>query len=159
MFKVGFSKDMHNLIKGKYITLAGQKIECEFSIKAYSDGDVVFHALSEAILGALGKEDIGTYYNKENMPQNFSSLEIVDYVKNLLVLEKYCILNIDILIELDFPNLIEHKKLIKNNILEIFNLRENQVSIKATTTENNFPKLISCYCNLILKKEINNEKI
>ncbi|QHX37060.1 2-C-methyl-D-erythritol 2,4-cyclodiphosphate synthase [Spiroplasma sp. BIUS-1] len=152
-FRTGFSKDMHNLVDGNKIILAGIEIKSNKSVEAYSDGDVVFHSLVEALLGSMGKEDLGENYNPNNMEKNFSSLIMVEDVKKLLHENHYIISNIDILIELDSPKLKEFKKNIKDNISKILNLELDQISVKATTTEGNFTNIITSYCNVLIYKD------
>ncbi|WP_339030023.1 2-C-methyl-D-erythritol 2,4-cyclodiphosphate synthase [Spiroplasma endosymbiont of Cantharis nigra] len=156
-FKVGFSKDMHNLIIGDYILLGGINIPSKTKVDAYSDGDVLFHSLAEAIFGSLGEEDLGQNYNSKNMKENFESIIMVKDSLILLKKKEYKISNIDILIELDAPNLINFKGAIKKNLSEILNIGLDQISIKATTTEGNFKNIITSYCNILIYKSEENE--
>ncbi|WP_338985025.1 2-C-methyl-D-erythritol 2,4-cyclodiphosphate synthase [Spiroplasma endosymbiont of Diplazon laetatorius] len=152
IFKVGFSKDTHNLIEGSEVVLGGIKIPSNKSVQAYSDGDVLFHSLAEAIFGSLGLEDLGQNYNPKNMEENFnSSLMVQDALKELKDKE-FHISNIDILIELDSPKLTEWKSVIKENVSKLIGVDLDQISIKATTTEGNFPNLITSYCNIAIYK-------
>ncbi|AHI53380.1 2-C-methyl-D-erythritol 2,4-cyclodiphosphate synthase [Spiroplasma culicicola] len=152
MFRTGISKDIHKLIEGNYITLANQNIKCEFKVDAYSDGDVLLHAICEALLGALGLSDLGTYYNSKTKPQGFSSLEIAQDVIQHLQEANYKISNIDTIIILDKPNLKKHKELLKQSVANIFDLALNQISIKATTSENTATDVIEVISNVLIYK-------
>lgn len=142
MFKVGFSKDIHNLIKGNELKLGGIIVSTEYSFEAYSDGDVLLHAICESILGALGLEDLGTYFNSKNNKENFDSQLIVDFVNQQLLDQGYVINNIDTLIMSDEIKLVDYKKVIKENISNIFNTDINSISVKATTSEENFKNIV-----------------
>ncbi|ASP28744.1 2-C-methyl-D-erythritol 2,4-cyclodiphosphate synthase [Spiroplasma corruscae] len=155
MYRIGFSKDKHNLVKGNGISIGGINIECDRSPDAYSDGDVLFHALAESIYGALGMEDIGTYYNKKNKEKKFKSSCMIKDVNAILISKQFKIVNIDILIELDKPNLTKYKDIIKDNVAMMLGLSKEVIAIKATTTEGNHPNLVTCYSNVLIKKEEN----
>ncbi|ALD66893.1 2-C-methyl-D-erythritol 2,4-cyclodiphosphate synthase [Spiroplasma cantharicola] len=160
IFKVGFSKDRHNLITGNFILLGGIKIPSNSKVEAYSNGDVLFHSLAEAIFGSLGEEDLGQNYNSKNMSKNFESIIMVQDAMKILEEREYQISNVDILIELDSPNLTTFKSSIKKNLSQILKINLDQISIKATTTEGNFKNIITSYCNILIYKseEKNNEK-
>ncbi|QBQ08196.1 2-C-methyl-D-erythritol 2,4-cyclodiphosphate synthase [Spiroplasma gladiatoris] len=154
MYRIGFSKDTHiinfilkNGVLGGVVFKNFPKM-----INAYSDGDVLLHSLCEAFLGAMGLEDLGTYYNKETKSKNFSSLEIVNDILNLLKKNNYLISNIDVLIELEKPNLKDIKPTIKSNLASIFKIKENQISIKATSTEKRNYETITVYSNVLIYK-------
>ncbi|WP_339020851.1 2-C-methyl-D-erythritol 2,4-cyclodiphosphate synthase [Spiroplasma endosymbiont of Atherix ibis] len=152
IFKVGFSKDSHNLVEGKEITLGGIKIPSSQAISAYSDGDIIIHCLAESIFGSMGLEDLGENYNSKTMEKNFSSLLMLEDAKKILLQNNCKISNIDILVELDYPKLTQWKFKIKENLSKILNIKLNQISVKATTTENNFPNIITSYCNILIYK-------
>lgn len=152
MNKVGFSKDIHNLKPGGQLTIGGVVVSNEISVIAYSDGDVLLHALSESILGALGLEDIGTYFNKKTCAQNFDSVIILNFALEKMNELKVNINNVDIMIMLDNIILKENKSKIKNNISKLMNIDASKISIKASTTENNFINFIEC--NAIVSLEI-----
>ncbi|AUB32154.1 2-C-methyl-D-erythritol 2,4-cyclodiphosphate synthase [Spiroplasma floricola] len=152
IFKVGFSKDTHNLIEGNKIILGGIEIPSCKAVNAYSDGDVIIHSLAESIFGSMGLEDLGENYNSKNMEKNFNSLLMLEDAQKILFENNYKISNIDILVELDNPKLTEWKFKIKENLSKILNIKLNQISVKATTTENNFPNIITSYCNILVYK-------
>ncbi len=160
MFKVGFSKDIHKLKSGKGFMLGSFFIECKKTVDAYSDGDVIWHSLTEALLGAMGLEDLGTYYKPEFYVRGFDSIIMIKETLEKLKKRNYRISNIDITIQLDEPSLKATKKLIKQNIAKILEISENDISLKATTSEGTLLNSIVCYSSvLIYKEEKKNEKI
>ncbi|AOG61067.1 2-C-methyl-D-erythritol 2,4-cyclodiphosphate synthase [Spiroplasma helicoides] len=149
MFRVGFSVDRHLLDWDKKgMNLGGLYFKDFPSTDAYSDGDAMLHSICEAFLGAMGFDDLGTYYNPETKPKNFSSLEIVADVNKLLTSYNYIISNIDVTVVLDEPSLVDHKRDLRTNVAKFFHISETQVSIKATRTEINDKSLITVYSNV-----------
>ncbi|AGR42529.1 2-C-methyl-D-erythritol 2,4-cyclodiphosphate synthase [Spiroplasma diminutum] len=151
-YRVGFSKDTHNLIDGHNIKLGGIEIPSNKSVEAYSDGDILYHSLAEALFGSLGLEDLGQNYNSKNMTEGFDSFIIIFDALNHLNKKNYKISNVDILIELDSPKLGQYKNEIKQKLAKELTISLDQISVKATTTEGNFENIITCYCNLIIYK-------
>lgn len=152
MYRVGFSKDMHLFNKGNHIMLGGVKIPTEFGIVAYSDGDVLLHSLCEALYGAMGMGDLGTYFSPKSLPRGFSSQLIVDDVISNLKANNYLISNIDVLIVLDKLYLADFKEKIKAEVCKKFLLNQDQVAIKATNTDEVENYRISVYSNVLIYK-------
>ncbi|QEH62389.1 2-C-methyl-D-erythritol 2,4-cyclodiphosphate synthase [Spiroplasma chinense] len=152
MFRIGFSKDRHILTLGKGLTLGAVNVPSVFKAKAYSDGDVLLHAICESLYGAMGMDDLGTYFNKNTKPKGFSSTEIVEDVLKNLKEKEYKIENIDTLIVLDKPNLKEYKSTIKESVCNLFNLKLEQVSIKATTSEYTNENILDVFSNVLISK-------
>lgn len=134
---VGYSMDFHLLEESnKPFKLGGLTIESKYSLKGHSDADVVLHAVTEAILGALHLKDLG-----DNYPDN--NLKYKDYDSKLFLMDakekmenlQYAIKNIDIMIFLEQPKLKDYKPLIEKSISNILNIDEKIVSVKATTAE------------------------
>ena len=95
MMRIGFSKDIHRIVEGKPFILAGVKIDTPFGLLAHSDGDVVFHAVAESILGALSLKDLGTYFPDTNEEyKNCDSSIIVSKVVEMMIERKYHVSNI-----------------------------------------------------------------
>ncbi len=136
MFKIGNGYDVHQLTNGNSIRLAGIDIPSEYQIVAHSDGDIVLHALMDAMLGALAENDIGTHFpDTDQKYQNADSTLLLQEVNNMMKNKEYKILNIDITIVLEKPKLRPHIQAMKNSIRNILKLTEDQVNIKATTSE------------------------
>ena len=136
MMRIGFSKDIHRIVEGKLFILAGVKIDTPFGLLAHSDGDVVFHAVAESILGALSLKDLGTYFPDTNEEyKNCDSSIIVSKVVEMMNERKYHVSNIDILIELEFIKLSKYIDQMVKNVADLLQTGIDQVSIKAATNE------------------------
>lgn len=136
MFRVGFSKDIHRLIKGRKFILGGIEIPFEYGEQAHSDGDVVFHALAESILGALALGDLGKHYpdNDPKYKDINSEYIVLDTVKKMK--EKgYKVHNVDIFVSLEKPKLSPYISEMRNNIARLLQIDIDYVSIKAGTNE------------------------
>ena len=157
-YRVGFGYDEH-LLKSNdcKVILGGHSILSKYEIVAHSDGDVVLHAITDAILGALGKDDIGTYFpDTDNNNKNRSSIDFYNMSLTLLSESKYGISNIDVTIVTDKIMLNNEKANIKNSIVKITNaitnIEADQLSIKATRFED--PKdIIRVYVSMSVYKK------
>lgn len=136
MYRIGFSKDIHKLVKGRKLMLAGIHIPFNKGELAHSDGDVIIHAIAEAILGATALGDLGTFYPTNNKKyKNIASKEIlIDTSKRIHKL-KYQIENIDVSVELEKPKLAPYINKMRNNLAKILKIKLDQISIKANTNE------------------------
>jgi 2-C-methyl-D-erythritol 2,4-cyclodiphosphate synthase len=136
VIKIGSSIDVHQLVAKRKLILGGINIPSKLGAKAHSDGDVVFHAITEAIIGALAKGDLGDHFPPTD-PQykNYDSSKFVIKAMELLKKEKYQINNVDITIILQDPKLGKNKVLIRDNIVKLMKLKKDQVNVKAGTAE------------------------
>lgn len=135
-FRVGHGFDVHAFTQGTYITLAGVRIPYHQGLRAHSDGDVVIHALVDALLGASALGDIGSHF-PDTDPQwkNCASRLFLEKTKAHVHEAGYCIENVDITILAETPKLKPHYSAMRTTLAEILCLSESQLSIKATTTE------------------------
>jgi len=138
MFRIGNGIDVHKLVETekKGFLLGGVLIKSIYSIKAHSDGDILFHAISDALLGSISYRDIG-YHFPDNIAKtkNIDSKHIFLFALNEVYKRGYEISNIDSTILLQKPRLSPYIEEIILNISSISNLSLDQISIKATTTE------------------------
>ena len=134
--RIGFASDIHQLVENRKFILAGVVIPFEKGEKAHSDGDVVYHALGESILGALALGDLGTFFpdNDERYKDMDSSI-IVKNIVNMMFEKGYRVNNVDISITLEKPKLKDHIFDMRNNIAQLLQVDLNQVSVKAGTNE------------------------
>lgn len=158
MFRVGFSKDIHKLVDNRKLLIGGVIVPFHKGEEAHSDGDVLFHAVAESILGALGKNDLGYYFpDTINETKDMDSSLIVKRVLKLMKEENFVISNIDILIQLEKPKLKEYIALIKKNVTDILEISLGQVSIKVGTNEGlgevGRNEAIECYSCVLLEKK------
>ncbi len=134
--RIGYGCDYHNLIEGKELIIGGINIPYFKGLDGYSDADVLIHAICDAILGAMGKGDIGEHF-PEGHPEykNISSVILLEKVLLLLDEYKHKIVNIDTLIIAEEPKIGPFKKRIRENLAKIMKLDAQDINIKATTKE------------------------
>ena len=136
MYRIGFAKDIHELVENRKLILGGIIIPYEKGEKAHSDGDVLFHALSEAILGALALGDLGTHFpDNDDKYLNYDSSKILLEVRDMMLEKGYDISNIDISVVLERPKLKDYILDIRKNVASLLKIDLDQISIKAGTNE------------------------
>ena len=135
--RVGQGFDAHCFTEGNEIILGGVKIPHSQGIEAHSDGDVLLHAICDALLGAAGLGDIGKHFPDSDVAhQNRDSREFLRVVKEKITARKLEIENLDATIILQQPKVKAHVQAMCANIAEDLNIELNRVNVKATTTEN-----------------------
>lgn len=136
IYKIGHSFDFHPFVSGDGITLGGVFLPFTKKLKGWSDADVLYHAITESIIGALGIGDIGKLY-PDNDPKYYqiqSSFFLTDIKKRLAELG-YEIANIDAIVYLEKPNLKNYKEQMEINIASLLEINKEKVNVKATTME------------------------
>ncbi len=134
--RVGIGSDIHRLVAGRKLIIAGVDIPSPVGELAHSDGDVLYHALSDAILGALALGDIGLYFpDSIEDTLNMDSADIVKFVYDKMIEKGYKIGNIDIMITLESPKLKNYREKMRKNIAQLLNTSLENVSVKAGTNE------------------------
>lgn len=132
----GFGYDVHAFGGSRQMILGGIPIPNGPKIKAHSDGDVLLHALTDAILGLLGMGDIGEHF-PDNDPENLGKSSSVFLAEALHLAEQngLTLTHMDLTIITQIPRLSEYKPLIKKNLMGITGLNERRINVKATTEE------------------------
>lgn len=134
--RIGQGIDFHRLEKGLKLWLGGVNIPSEKGCVAHSDGDVLLHAICDAILGAGGLKDIGHQFPDTNPEFKNIDSKILLRKSFLLIKEKgYSIINIDSTVCLEKPKISTFSDQMRNTIAEILEISPENISIKATTTE------------------------
>ncbi len=134
--RIGHGYDVHRFIAGDSMMLGGVKIPAPFSIEAHSDGDVIIHALCDALLGAAALGDIGQHFpDTSAVHQCQDSREFLRHVIALLAQENYHISNVDVTVIAQTPKLQPHMLAMRECLAQDMKLPLNRVNIKATTTE------------------------
>ncbi len=134
--RTGNGFDVHKFKKGKSLLLFGIEIPFDKSLVGHSDADVGFHSIVDAILGSIGKGDIGEHFPPhEKKWKNKNSLFFLEYANNLLQKESFIINNLDITVICERPKIINYKKKMKNKISSILKINTGLINIKGTTTE------------------------
>jgi 2-C-methyl-D-erythritol 2,4-cyclodiphosphate synthase len=133
---IGMGFDVHQLKEGEQLILGGIKVPSLFGTVAHSDGDVVLHALVDAMLGAIGLGDIGEHFpDTDPFWKNASSGQFVSRALELVTEEGCVMVNVDITLVLEAPKLAAYKPMMKENIARLCGLPEQRVNVKATTSE------------------------
>lgn len=134
--KIGQGFDAHRLTEGNEIILGGVTIPHNKSIEAHSDGDVLLHAICDALLGAVGLGDIGVHFSdQDEANKNRNSREFITHTSEILKAHGLSVGNIDATIILQTPKISAHIQQMRENIATDLAITLNQVNIKATTTE------------------------
>jgi len=134
--RVGFGYDIHPLVKGRPLILAGVTVPFEKGLKGHSDADVVTHAVADALLGAAGLGDIGEHFpDSDEQFKDYNSLLFLKEVERLVHFQKYKIVNIDVSLVLQAPKISTFKKEMEKNLSEHLFIRPDQVNVKATRGE------------------------
>ncbi len=135
-YKVGIGYDIHRLVEGRKLMLGGVDIPYKKGLEGHSDADVVLHAICDAILGALGKGDIGEHFpNTDPKYKNISSLVLLAKVNELAQEQGYRVNNVDVVIQAEEPSLKTYKSRMRVPIAYKLAIDESCVNIKATTQE------------------------
>lgn len=136
MFRIGQGFDLHRLVAGRKLILGGIEIPYEYGLAGHSDADVLIHAIIDALIGAVALGDIGKFF-----PDNDSKFKDID---SKILLKKvyqqiselgYQINNIDSTIILEQPKLRDYIDLMRASLAKVLDLRIDQISIKAKTSE------------------------
>ncbi len=136
MIKTGIGYDVHKLKEGMPLIIGGVMIESSLGSVGHSDGDGLIHAICDSLLGASGIGDIGTFFPSDNKKwENAESRLFLTEVNKMILQAGYYISNIDCTIVLQKPKLSSYIVDIKKNIANILNVNQNNISIKATTTD------------------------
>ena len=134
--RIGFASDIHRLVEGRKLILAGVNVPAPFGELAHSDGDVVYHALMDAILGALALGDIGKFFpDNDNQYKDIDSSILVKQVVQMMIDNDYAINNVDVSITLEQPKIKDYIVAMRENLAKLLNTDIKNVSVKAGTNE------------------------
>ncbi|MBE9559482.1 MAG: 2-C-methyl-D-erythritol 2,4-cyclodiphosphate synthase [Proteobacteria bacterium] len=135
-YRIGHGYDVHCFGEGDAIVLGGVKIPHHSAFIAHSDGDVLIHALCDALLGGIAAGDIGKHFpDTDEQYKNVASSVLLDHTNQLLKKEQYAIVNIDLTIVAQSPKMAPHLQAMIQNMSNVLNIAQTQINIKATTTE------------------------
>lgn len=136
VYRTGIGFDVHKLVEGRKCIIGGVDIPYEKGLLGHSDADVLLHAISDALLGAAGLGDIGTYFpDTDPTFKGADSLELLRKVGEEVAKAGYEIVNIDSVVICERPKVNPHKDQMKANIARVLGLNIKQVGIKGSTTE------------------------
>lgn len=157
MIRIGNGYDVHVLTEGRKLVLGGVEIPHTKGVLGHSDGDVLVHAVMDAMLGALALGDIGKHFPDTDMKyENIDSTILLKRVKELIAERGYKVINLDSIIVLQKPKVKPYIEAMRKRIAEVLEIDVEQVSVKATTEE----KLgftgdesgVKSYCVVLLEK-------
>ena len=134
--RVGSGFDVHAFGPGDSLMLGGVRVAHSHGVVAHSDGDVILHALCDALLGAAGLGDIGQHF-KDTDPRwrGADSRQFVTAVMRMLNEAGFAVVNADITVLAQAPKIGPHRAAIRQQVAQLLALAERSVNIKATTTE------------------------
>lgn len=136
MVHVGIGYDIHPLVSGRKLVLGGVTIPYERGLEGHSDADVLMHAICDAVLGALGEEDIGHFFpNTDPRWKNVASKVFLEEAARQIAFRQGRLVNIDATILAEEPRIYPHVQSMKENIAGALNVNIRRVGIKATTNE------------------------
>ncbi len=157
MIRIGNGYDVHKLVEGRKLILGGVEIPHTKGVLGHSDGDVLIHAIMDAMLGALALGDIGQHFPDTDMKyENIDSTILLTRVKELIAERGYKVVNLDSIIVLQKPKVKPYIEAMRKRVAEVLEIDMEQVSVKATTEE----KLgftgdesgVKSYCVVLLEK-------
>ena len=155
MFRIGFGFDSHDFEEGKPLVLGGVLIDFPKGLKGHSDGDVLLHALTDALLSAVGEEDIGQLFSDKD--PRWKSAQSSVFLKSALekVSKKgYMIVNVDCTLIADEPKIAPIKNRIIQNLSLLLGIEQERISVKGKTREGFCQSEgIACFCVVLLQEK------
>lgn len=134
--RVGIGIDFHRFCEGRKMVLGGVTIDYPLGLLGHSDADCLIHAVVDAILGALGEGDIGTYFpDTEVRYKDMNSVRFLEKAVEIASQKGFHIVNIDSTIICERPKIMPYVLSMKERLSAVLNIPTTQVGIKATTTE------------------------
>ena len=136
MFRIGFGYDVHRLTENRPLILGGVHVPHTFGLDGHSDADVLIHAVMDAVLGALGKGDIGQHFpDTDPKYKGISSLTLLKAVADLARADRFRLNNLDVTVVAQVPRLAPYLPEMRENLAKVFETQVDRVNIKATTSE------------------------
>ena len=134
--RIGIGYDVHQLVKGRKLVIGGVEIPHKTGLLGWSDGDVLTHAVIDALIGALGEGDIGKHFPAgDESYKGISSLKLLEFVKELLRTRGYFINTIDATVVAEEPRFAPHVEAIKKTIATTLDILPELVNNKGKTEE------------------------
>ena len=135
-FRIGQGIDTHQLVDGYALVIGGVSIPFKKGSKGYSDGDVLLHAIVDALLGSISLGDIGQHFpSSDDRWKDANSSVFLSHTYSLLNEARYKIQNIDATVMLQEPHISEYIPKMRTNIATILQMDKGSISVKATTSD------------------------
>jgi 2-C-methyl-D-erythritol 2,4-cyclodiphosphate synthase len=156
-YRIGIGYDIHRLVEGRKLFIGGVQIPWIKGLLGHSDGDVLLHAICDALLGAIGETDIGQHFpDTDPKYQDISSIELLKTVDALVKKKGFIINNVDTVVVAQEPILAPFKKQIREKISQVLGIQQDCINIKAKTNEGlgeiGRKEAIATYASVILTK-------
>lgn len=136
MIRVGIGYDLHRLVSGRKLLLGGIELPFERGEDGHSDGDVLFHAVTDAVLGAAGLGDIGSFFPPEDSKwKDADSAFLLKTVMEKVYTDGWKIENLDCVVKLEKPKFIPYREKVIASIASVLGVEKSQVFVKAKTGE------------------------
>ena len=150
--RCGIGYDTHRLAEGRKLLLGGVEIASPRGLLAHSDGDVLCHAIADALLGAAGLGDLGQHFpDSDPRWKNASSLTFLETIRSLLVGKGFRVLHIDSVVVLDEPKLSPHIPRMIEALASALGVDREHVSVKAKTSQGMFAGVASAHAVVLLE--------
>jgi 2-C-methyl-D-erythritol 2,4-cyclodiphosphate synthase len=135
-FRIGHGFDAHRIEAGEGVTLGGVKIDCKYRIIAHSDGDVLIHALCDALLGAIGGGDIGKLFpDTDAQFKGINSRELLKVVMSRVAGKGFGVINADLTLIAQVPRVSPYTQSMQSVLAQDLGVSVDVVNVKATTNE------------------------
>jgi 2-C-methyl-D-erythritol 2,4-cyclodiphosphate synthase len=135
-FRIGQGWDVHRILTGRPLILGGVVIPSDFGLEGHSDADILSHAITDALLGALSLGDIGMHFpDTDPRWKDGDSLMFLRHARDLVEGIGYQIANVDSTVILERPKLKDHRAAIRAKLAETLGLTDNRISVKFKTAE------------------------
>ncbi len=135
-YRVGIGFDFHPLKAGRRLVLGGVEIPHPEGLDGHSDADVLLHAVADALLGAAGLKDIGTYFPDDDPRyQDVSSLQLLEKIYRLIRGKGFRVGNLDLVVIAEKPRIKPHVEAIESNMARLLYVDSSRIGVKATTME------------------------
>jgi 2-C-methyl-D-erythritol 2,4-cyclodiphosphate synthase len=135
-YRVGIGVDAHAFAEGVPLVLGGVRFDSPHGLAGHSDGDVITHALIDAVLGAAGLGDIGSLFPSDgSTPQGVSSLHLLDEALELVRGAGYSVVNADCVLIGEEPRIAPHREEMSRRLADALGVEHDRVTVRATTTD------------------------
>jgi 2-C-methyl-D-erythritol 2,4-cyclodiphosphate synthase len=157
--RIGIGYDLHRLCEGRRLLLGGVHIPFSMGLSGHSDADVLFHAICDGLLGACACGDIGVHFpDTDPRFKDMSGRQLAEGVC-AIIHQKYIldIINIDLIVICDKPNLLEYRSKITSSIADILKIDKDKINLKAKTTEKTSMDTVSSYAVVLVDIQAKSE--
>ena len=155
--RIGHGFDLHRLEPDRDLIIGGASIDHDRGCVAHSDGDVVYHAVTDAILGALGADDIGQLFPDDEVKWHGADSRVfVEGAVERMREAGYVVGNLDVTVILQSPKLVPHKQCIRDNLASVMDCDVSQVNVKGKSHEQvdavGEGRAIACHAVVLIRK-------